>query len=113
MSPYSAADVYARLSQAQTLARLVSDDPLTTSSEDGGAITARRRGRAVAVLHDATLAEFLERAPAVLRALSEALGTVYADHRAGNGTCRACGQPAPCRTREVIANHLIGRPDDS
>lgn len=112
MSPYSA-DVYARLSQAQTLARLVSDDPLAISSEDDGAITARRRGRVAAVLHDSALAEFLERTPAVLRALSEALGTVYADHRADHGTCRACAQPAPCRTREIIANHLIGRPGDS
>ncbi|MPY98450.1 MAG: hypothetical protein GEU97_10715 [Actinophytocola sp.] len=91
----------------------MSDDPLAISSEDDGAITARRRGRVAAVLHDSALAEFLERTPAVLRALSEALGTVYADHRADHGTCRACAQPAPCRTREIIANHLIGRPGDS
>lgn len=112
VSPYSA-DVYERLSRAQTLARLVSDDPMTMSAADDGGITALRRGRVVAVLHDSALVEFLERAPAVLRALSEALGTVYADHRADDGDCQACGQPAPCRTRQVIAGHLVGRPDDS
>jgi len=101
------------LARAQTLARLVSDDPLTLSSPDDGGITARRGDRVVAELHDAALAEFLEQAPAVLRALSEALGTVYADHRADDGDCRACGQPAPCRTRQVLANHLVRRPDDT
>lgn len=54
-----------------------------------------------------TTARILGDAAALLRMLSETIGTIYSDHRDRAGSCNACEQPWPCRTRRLIETHLI------
>lgn len=103
------ADVFERLYRLQALARLVSDEPLSMQPADDGRIDVVRGERVVGILHDRSLADFLTRGPAVVRKMVEAIGTIYADHRSENGRCRACGQPVPCRTRQVVNAHVTGQ----
>lgn len=61
----------------------------------------------MATVTDPALVEFVERAPRKLFALTEALSAVLGEHSDTDGTCATCRQAAPCRTRRLVANHLV------
>lgn len=87
MSPPTATDpIYAELNRAVALARLVPGDPPT--------------------LDDPDMTEFLRDGPGQLQRMALTLSAVVTAHPQNDGTC-ACGEPAPCRTRRILATRLL------